>query len=102
MEHFDGWTVAKGAWGLIVSIVAFFGTRQMNRIDKLESDRATREELKERFESLQGTIDETRAEAIRTREELREDMREHREESRGMLGRIFVRLDAMSDRSGSR
>jgi hypothetical protein len=95
---FDGWTVARYVWGLLVTLLGVITMRQVKRIDELERKSATRADVKSRFEALQGSIADAKDEAVRTRQELREDMREHRAESREMLGRIFERLDASSDR----
>jgi len=91
--------VAKAAWGVVVTVFAWLAARQIKRIDRLEARSATREELNQRFAQLEKSLEDVKAESVRTREELRQDMREHREESRETLGRIFQRLDALSDRA---
>jgi len=53
VDQFDGWTIAKLAWGMVVSFVAWLGIRSVNRLDQLERTYVSRDEMKEAFERLQ-------------------------------------------------
>jgi hypothetical protein len=36
----DGWTIAKGLWGLLMSVLGFFGIRAFNKLDELEEEQS--------------------------------------------------------------
>lgn len=111
----DSWKILELVLDAVLCGFGAFLMLQVKRIDELSRKSPTREEMEakiskatedtredveNRFNTLQRSIDDAKDETVRTRQELRDDMREHRTESREMLGRIFRRLDKQAD-SGS-
>jgi hypothetical protein len=58
VEQFDGWDVAKAAWGLLVSAVTFLFAKQLRRIDLLEREKANKDETDQRYKELREDIRE--------------------------------------------
>lgn len=97
MDQLTGWEVAKFLWGLLITVLGFVGVVQMRRIDRLEESRATRKELNEKVDSLRASVSEAKIEMVRSCDQMRDDMKEHRQESREMMGGLAKRLDQLLD-----
>lgn len=93
----DGWEAAKAAWAVVMTLVSGWGIYQMRRIDKLEANKADKVDVQRQFEELQASIESSKQETIRSRNELKDDMREQRKETNEIMGRLFDRLDRIID-----
>lgn len=80
METISAGAVIQALMGLAVMVLGWIATRQVARIDELEKSKADKEHMDKAID------------------ELRNDMREHRAESREGFRRVFERLDTIADR----
>lgn len=70
-----GWKVAQVASGLVLGLLAWLGNRMTNRLDALEKNSVTRDELKESFNQM------------------REERKAMHQDNRDALKRIETKLD---------
>lgn len=87
----EGWTVAKVAWGLLVSVAGWVGIRQVARIDSLEETRVEKKVHEDE-------ITRVRTEHQRSIDDVKAALRDHRQEVATNFERIFDRLDTIADR----
>ena len=98
MEHIDAVEVAKTLWTVVVSLASVIGVIYMRRVHKLEENSATKSEMNEKFDALRSDIHADRSAAETARKEMRDEFRDHRQETRDGFTRVFEKFDDLMSR----
>lgn len=94
MDQLDGWTVAKSAWGILVTILGVMSMRQVKRIDDLEKTSASKKEL----EHLESRVSDEMTDLRQERRDRDDRLDQRLDEG---FRSIHDRIDGLYHRKGS-
>ncbi len=90
MQELTPWDAVRGLWAALMTLLAWLGLRQVDRIDKLEASRVQKEEHEKEIQRL-------REELQRVIERFDNSLQQHRAETQSSFNRVFDRLDEIAD-----
>lgn len=90
MSDLSGWEAARALWAIVMSVLAWLGIRQIDRIDKLEVSRVEKTEHEKEIIRL-------REEQQRVIDRFDSSLQQHRVETQAAFNRVFDRLDEIAD-----
>lgn len=90
MQELTPWDAVRGLWAALMTLLAWLGLRQVDRIDKLEASRVEKAEHEKEMSRL-------REEQQRVIDRFEHSLQQHRTETQSAFNRVFDRLDEIAD-----